>query len=211
MKVSKTLNDPDDIWADYVSVCSKVQYCTEIEGLFSALTRDVRSHGVDKIFSRLGATVKTHKPQGEQTLRALHKSVSTPFLPAMKFVCSYIAEFLNEIPHILKNSHQLKSKIENMLICSGDLFVKVDIKCFFMSGTHNALTDKCKPAFPPRTSDALSSLHHFILDNQFIVEGSELWKVLSGGGMGLTISGDTADMVFYTSVEKAFIIEKADP
>ena len=29
--------------------------------------------------------------------------------------------------------------------------------------------------------------------------------------MGLTISGDTADMAFYTSVEKAFIIEEADP
>ena len=84
-----------------------------------------------------------------------------------------------------------------MLIYSSELFVEIDIKDFFMSGAHNALTDAWLPAYPPTDAEILSSLHHFILDNQFILEGHELWKVPTGGGMGLTISGDTVDMAFF--------------
>ena len=140
-KVQNSLHHPEDVWAEYLSICSKVQHKTRITGLFSALVRDANVVGVERIFSTLGATVKTHKDQGEQVLRPLHKSVSTPFLPGMKFLCSYLSEFLKTLPHILRNSQQAKEEILDLVLLGSDKFVKVDIKDFFMSGSHPSLTD----------------------------------------------------------------------
>ena len=80
-----------------------------------------------------------------------------------------------------------------------------------MTGDHPALTASCRPAYPVRHADILSALPSFLLYSQFIREGVDLWKVVTGGGMGLNISGDTTDTSFYHTAEKQFVFAVPDP
>ena len=171
------------------------------------LTRDAESVGIQGIVSSLGSTCKTHKDSGSQCLRPLHKSTRNPLNLAMRFLRYFMREFLQDKAHILKNSRQLKKKLDTLNVLFSDLLVKIDVKDFFLSGRASTLADICSIVFPNEIRQECKALLLFLLENQFVMdnESGAVRRCIRGSGMGLCFSGEIADLVFYRLAETHFL------
>ena len=72
----------------YCAAVRKIGRRTEDRELASALFSSIRNSNHEDLFSRVDATVKTHKEQGKVSLRVLHCSVRHPFTSGMRWQCS---------------------------------------------------------------------------------------------------------------------------
>ena len=87
-------------------------------------------------------------------------------------------------------------------------FLPFDIKDYFMSGTHTALTQDSSSHMDHPLRSAFRKITHAVLRNQFVRvpnAGHRLWQVMCGSGMGMSCSGELSDMTFYNNVERDFL------
>ena len=97
-------------------------------------------------------------------------------------------------------------------------FIKLDIKDFYMSGEHALLTKYSAMVVDPGLREDYEFLTNAVLKSQYVAPKGPLggpqgkstssngtfnvYKVLSGAGMGMAASGHVADACFYHLVEK---------
>jgi hypothetical protein len=79
--------------------------------LGQALLSDFHRIGSAGIFSLLQVKVKTHKPQGSVSCRALHAATRHPMAPAMRYIVSHIDKTLRPLKHLYKSTRDLRAHI----------------------------------------------------------------------------------------------------
>eukprot|EP00959_Pyramimonas_sp_CCMP1952_P467524 9491775-Pyramimonas_sp.AAC.1 len=108
---------------------------------------------------------------------------------------------LRQQTHILRDTHDLLKQLGHVEVGAGDVFVRFDIKDFFMSGSHQELVDESSELLDDADDKRIYKILLLaILRNQLIsAEGTDrLWKVELGTGMGLLCSGEVADAAFHS-------------
>ena len=153
-------------------------------------------------------TCKSHKDPGQVVLRQLHCSTEHPWAPAMRYVRECIGKKLKQQKHIVKNSIHLKALLETITVSRSSRLLKIDIKDFFMSGSHRHLLRRVSRCAPAGAQQSFEDLVWCILHNQFVrVPGvRECFRVARGSGMGLICSGDISDWTFFVDAEENFVL-----
>ena len=161
------------------------------------------------MFSRASCTMKTHKAPGDVKIRLLHESTRNPFYSAMKFVQIRLREFLNHLPHMIKDTSQLVSCLRRTKISHHSQMHKVDLENYYMSGTPEWLSTYSTYSFDNKERNAYNMIVHSILESQFVIDPCDsniLHRVIAGSGMGWLFSGEVSDMAYYWHVERPFIL-----
>lgn len=172
----------------------------------SSLLQPARVSKAANVSACLKYTVKTHKPPGEVGFRALHSSVNTPLLGAMKFIASLLKPQLTALPHLLKRSADAVKQLQHWRVSPSAFLITIDIKDFFLDGNHAQITSACQELVEP--SWRSSFLVKFILDAQYLTSPcfpERMWKVNKGAGMGLQCSGELVDSTFFKTVEEGIL------
>ena len=198
--------DPVAVLEEYRDVAREISMYGEDDPnhlLFRHLVSSVHE-SPQKVVYRLGATAKTHKPAGSCKLRVLHcMQRQSPLAPMMHFVSAMLRPKLSGLYHIIRDSTDFLAKIKSLNISSQCILVKVDVKEYFMSGTHDILVQQSSKFFDGaelhRYRDALKC----VLENQFVSQGpsSPIFQVTCGSGMGVSCSGEVSDAALYFLAE----------
>ena len=108
------------------------------ENLVRELTRPCRQKG--EIISVLMNTVKTHKEDGEVSLRPIHASSAYIFEGPAIWLGKLIKMKLAIVaPHIIKNSAAVRERVSKHEFQGVAKLIKIDIKDFFLSGSKSEL------------------------------------------------------------------------
>ena len=174
----------------------------------SSLLQPARVSKAANVFACLKYTLKTHKPPGEVGFRALHSSVNTPLLGAMKFIASWLKPQLTALPHLLKRSADAVKQLQHWRVSPSAFLITIDIKDFFLDGNHAQITSACEELVEPPWRSSFLILVKFILDAQYLTSPcfpERMWKVNKGAGMGLQCSGELVDSTFFKTVEEGIL------
>ena len=112
---------------------------------------------------------------------------------------------------MLKDSHHFASEVSELEPTSDDLYILLDVKDFFLSGTRQQL---CDAVFSSMTADMrkrVSPVLNFLLTHQYItteVTSDQVWQVVLGGGQGFPHAGDVCDAAFSGLVESKFACDR---
>ena len=154
-----------------------------------ALRRSLLSdahNGVDRMVASLSVTCKTHKPNGKVELRPIHSSCSHPCQPGMRWMNHLLKAKLDELPHLLQNAESLMAQLRSVSFPLGIRCLKLDIKDFYLTGSHNVLIERSASLLDAEDRDDYRLLAEAVLSNQYIVSGisSNIYKVVKGYGDG---------------------------
>ena len=100
----------------------------------------------------------------------------------------------------MQSTEEFVQRLDAIRIDPGDILVRIDVKHFYMSGTHDELVSAILKAFP-RTllRQRLKEAVYFLLAHQYIESKllpGRCWVTKIGSGMGLRHSGAIADLAF---------------
>ena len=171
------------------------------------------SFGVSNVCASLQHTVKTHKPAGSVVLRPIHAFGSNPMCPGMRWLKGNLRPVLERLPHLLKNSQDLMDKLRSFRLPRDVRFLKLDVKDFFLTGSHGFLIETCAGLLPPSERASFRLMADAVIRNQFITSGNcpgKTFRVVNGTGMGMIPSGDISDLVLFSCLEKNFILKPSN-
>ena len=182
------------------------------KSLVKELSRGSKIQSLHDLVAPVTANYKTHKDQGNISIRVLHDNSSTPFLALGRWISKMVRPaLLQQGPHIVINTPGLLTMINSVSIEPNDMLVKADVKDYFMSGSHANLAEYtsrfCDADYKSSVKDACEFLLHY----QFVnldEQNAEMHQVVEGAGMGLNASGDIADCAFLCDRERSFILRK---
>ena len=180
----------------------------EKRGFIGSVLQPARVHKPSNIFACLKYTVKTHKPDGQVSFRALHSSVNTPLQGAMKFISFLLKPQLRALPHLLSSSAEVAQQLSALRVGPEAHLLKIDIKDFFMDGSQSEIAAACISMVDPAWQSTFRYLVEYILDTQYVVTPcfpGKVYKVRRGAGMGLLCSGELCDSTFYKTVEEQIL------
>ena len=114
-----------------------------------------------------------------------------------------------EMPYILRTTEEFRAQIVLFRVEPSDIFIKLNIRDYFVSGKIMDLHDACLRGFEsgPRRA-LLSDVLFFLLFNQFVstpFEAGRVWRQQVGSGMGLPHSGELMDRAFSNSGERSLV------
>lgn len=197
-----------DMAEEYCNLVRKISLKLGDQDLCRALVSGFRACKDEtewkRMFSRLQITIKSHKPPGKVTCRPIHSSVSSPLLPAYRWVALMLRPYLSSLQHLFKDSFEAFQKIRSVRLPKNVRFFRYDLVDFFLSGNHGLLTRLCTEAVEEKYRDAFAKVCRYVLENQIVaVENHEtgIWKVVEGSGIGLTWSPEIANTAFDRLVE----------
>lgn len=101
--------------------------------------------------------------------------------------------------------------IPSIVLEEDDVFVKADIKDYFMSGEPSVLVENANSMFTGAKKSLMIDISNLLVENQFVQSDcfpGRLWYVVKGTGMGLSHSGEFADAAFYTVAERAWAVNR---
>jgi hypothetical protein len=184
----------------YKSLASRASKIVDSTSCFMKIQSTLES-GILPAF--LGLSAKTHKPQGEVTMRCIHKGIAPCFLGLSKWVASQL-EPLADRPWIVKDTSTFVDRCRGMSVTSNSRMSTFDLKDFFLSGTPNHIATTISSAFD---DVGLKAVMHdalfFLLDNQFVITqcADSMYKCTRGSGIGLLHSALVASVLFILDVE----------
>ena len=169
--------------------------------LLASFLRNLRNWGISGFVNRIGFTVKSHKCSGDVKPRVLHLSHHSPFKPPLKYLSRCINSNLKSYTHIVADSSDLLRKLhsQRLVLSPNARFVCIDIKDFFMSGTHSELAQHAPKHVPQRLEVHAKRLISLVLRHQVVQpakyedDDDETFYVARGSGMGMTGSGEILD------------------
>lgn len=173
-----------------------------------SILQPARIFAAANIFSCLKYTVKTHKAAGEVCFRALHSSVNTPLQGAMKLISHFLKPKLATLSHLCASSAEVAQKLRSCHVDGSAYLLKIDIKDFFMDGSHSQIMSACLAMIDPAWRPCCKPLVEYILNTQYVFSPclpGKLYKVRRGAGMGLLCSGELVDSTFYKTVEESIL------
>lgn len=170
--------------------------------------KDVRPRAC--MIANFKSTVKTHKTPGSQTIRPLHALARSPFAPGMRLARHFLVDAMRHFRHVLADSHDLRRKLDSLVVETTDRLMKVDVKDSFFSGDHESLYNAIATAGlgPQESRRQVNSLFKFSLFSQYEKWKDQIFQVMQGTGMGLIHSGDMADLIFAKLCEENWILDK---
>eukprot|EP00438_Fugacium_kawagutii_P033550 Skav211084 [mRNA] locus=scaffold2002:133662:134778:- [translate_table: standard] len=172
-------------------------------GMARAMRQSLKG-GERHLVRKLNVTVKSHKPAGQVAFRNIHGGMCYPFSGLGAWLAHNL-QSLRKIPHILRNSGDLVTQLEQFQSGNAVTFVKVDIKDCFMSGTREELQQFASELLGARIRNVGKQVIDFLLKHQYVQSDfcpQQMWQVVVGTGMGLNFSGELSDAAFYTMAEK---------
>lgn len=189
--------------------CGLVKYIgeeTEDEDLANSMLSSLR-RGCKSFVTKILTTVKTHKPEGQQSMRIVHAAPRHFAKPAMRWISATIQHHLKQFNHILKDTDHLLQLLRNIQVPDNALLVRFDIKEFFMSGTHKAICEAAQHVFPPSCRKSALLMVEHILKSQIVTDewSKKYFRVKIGSGMGLVCSGELSDSAFCHLAEQDFV------
>ena len=120
---------------------------------------------------------------------------------------SKIQPRLSQLPHLVINSADFMRKTENLRLPHVCRFMKLDIKDFYMSGSHEDLVTYSSLCVDQEVRSDYTILSKAILASQYVsCSGKDIYRVKSGAGMGMLAPGHVADSAFYSMVEAPFVL-----
>ena len=160
--------------------------------------------------TRLGLTAKTHKCQGEVTLRCIHKS-SVPKLGQFSaWIVLVLRPLLGNISWLAPDSRKVVAMLHDHPITQDSVAYKWDIKDFYLSGTPlQIVSNICTyvASFDAGLADLVRMVLFYVLDTQFIIAfaSTDIYKCIFGSGIGLSHSSVVANLLFFILHEQHVI------
>ena len=108
---------------------------------------------------------------------------------------------LESLPHLVLDSLQVTRELRQTSCEGPEVFAKLDVKSFYMSGLPDVLSNTSCKVFDVGERGLLEETVFWSLDHQYVCVlelPNRVWKVELGSGMGLKHSGEVADASFYT-------------
>ena len=203
-----TRHDFVDIWQDYYDAVRAIT--VDNNSLRCALLGDaVLAKNDDNMVAKLHYTCKSHKPNGAVVLRPIHSYVKTPLAPGHRWLASQLDPILSQTPHLLKDSNDLMTRLKHLKVPAGCRAIKLDVKDFYLSGSHELIINKCSSLLPAESRGNFRLMASVVLHNQLVrsEHAHGLWRVVEGTGMGMIPSGSLSDATLYACMEKDFILK----
>jgi len=116
---------------------------------------------------------------------------------------------LSTMWHILRDSKDFVDRVTGLRVGPLSTLGVIDIKEFFMSGTHQIITSSTSSQVDIRFREVYKALLSWLLKNQYIQVHNvpnAVWRVLCGTGMGSLMSGELADVCFFILAEASFVL-----
>lgn len=161
--------------------------------------------------SKIGLTLKTHKPPGSVVFRVLLDCSFSPFTPLARWINVKLDHHLGALTHIAKDTRTLLNQVDRLEIDCRVILAKADIKDYYMSGEHSELCTSVSSLFPEqRLASLVKDATDFLISNQYVRHkalGDVIYRACNGAGMGMTASGNLADSVFYSTMELPFTLD----
>ena len=116
---------------------------------------------------------------------------------------------LSHLPHLLTDGQDFMNKVSRVCLPLACRFVKLDIKDFYMSDTHDALVANSSLSVDVAERDDYRCMASAVWRSQFVKSSfhSHAFRSKVGAGMGMLSSGHVADAAFYEKVEKVFVLK----
>lgn len=161
--------------------------------------------------------VKSHKAPGKVKPRVIHAGGSTLYAPLGSWVVARLRPLTRKrFTHILASSDDLEVFLQGLDVEEGDLLATADIESFYPSGDQVQLAVAAALALEEAGADAseVSLIHDivlFVLQHQYVVcssDPSTVWRAVGGGGIGVTLSGETADEALAQFQELLTVLNK---
>ena len=193
----------------YFQVAHNIQILENSPELGAQLRKSTKLTGACLI-SRLNFTVKSHKPQGQVSVRNLHCSGKYSFKGVGLWLQKRLASKLDNIPYLIKNPIQVGLLLRDISLSSGVSVYKFDIKEFFISGPLGELQHDAMAIFEHdnnATKRTIAEAMSVLLSSQFVRSDitGRCVQVCEGSGMGLPQSGGIADAAFHTKAEQVLL------
>ena len=210
--------DFPEIVQTYRDIITSIQEVTNFKDFQSTVFRPLRDFEPANLVSRLDMNVKSHKLDGEVSMRPIHASSKHPFGPGFQFISNVIRDKMKDMPHLLRDSDDFLFKLSSVRMLDGDLFVKVDVKDLFMSGRTQRIANISTSAAPSAVNGKagfrglFKDLVSHVMSTQFVSNcqrlrlESVIFNVIIGSGMGLKCSGELSDYAFYILCEVSFLL-----
>ena len=190
----------------YFKLCRDIETCIREPGLARELRKSVQN---GFLVAKLKPTCKSHKPNGEVTHRPVHALPGYAFKGCSRWISMVLRRNLLRRNYLLKDTLQFIKSISQMRAKAEHIFIKLDVKDFFMSGDANDLVETSSRLVPENLVNTYMEVLHHLLYSQFVKSEEfpgEFWRVTKGTGMGLPHSGEVADGCFAVLVEDAWAI-----
>ena len=154
-------------------------------------------------------TIKTHKEKGAVVPRPIHSYPRNHMAPGMRWLAQKLSPCLSRVPHLLRDSSDLMTKLKSFKLPEGSRCLKFDVKDFYLTGSHDYLIEQSASILDPSDKEDFSVLAKSILSNQYVHAGpaNVLLQVRHGTGMGMIASGHISDAVLYSSLERDLMLK----
>lgn len=159
-----------------------------------------------KIRAKVLPLCKSHKDEGEVSVRAVHSLPGFAFESLARWLICEIRKITAGLPHLIKHSAQVVESLSDFKE-DGWFFVKMDIKDFYVIGQRDWLAKRLSEAFPEDLRDVVYRVTRFLVFNQFVYSDvlDESFEVSTGFGIGMIHAGDCADLLFHHLAERHFV------
>ena len=101
------------------------------------------------------------------------------------------------------------SKLHQLEVPLDAVFMKIDVKNYFMSGNHDVLVANASKSCRQKTRDVFQRLLELVLTAQWVTPhstDSRTFRVQCGSGMGMACSGEVSDASLLQMAELPFIL-----
>ena len=196
----------DDERRLYIQLAKKVEELEDEDGLKRAICRSLSLPRATRV-ARMDITCKSHKPT--VAFRPLHTATNYAYKGLSIWLSQKIRSYLRKFDYLLKDSAFLVKDLESLDVWPTYVIVKLDIKDFFLSGNHQDLDRDTKCIFRGTERYVFSKVVSFLLSSQAVQHpySGDCYAIVTGTGMGLTHSGELADLALHSKVERHFVLD----
>lgn len=160
----------NDIATDYCGISRYIGEQTEDEESVNSFLSSLK-RGCASFITKILTTVKTHRAEGEQSMRIVHAAPGHFAKPAMRWVATMIQKHMGQRTHILKDTDHLLRLLKDVQVPEHTWLLRFGVKDFYMSDKHQTVSDAAGNAFPEHCRDSATLMVDHILRNQIVTDG----------------------------------------
>ena len=166
--------------------------------------------------AKVSVTVKTHKENSNVTMRIIHGCHLYPPQTLARWIGKQLRQYVTALDHVFSDTSEMLASIGRVPIDQPVMFLKYDVKDFFMSGAHyrlaKSLGNHIAETEGPlrRHARLIHDVVVFLLDSQYVSldpkdPEADTLHVSHGSGMGMQCSAEIADLSFFQLVESQVV------
>jgi hypothetical protein len=167
----------------YFKLARHIEKVTGEVGLGRTLTKSAKGQPT----SRLKITCKSHKLPGKVAFRNIHASPTYMLDGVCRWIAKHLREMLGKPMHLVRDGEEFATQISTFDVRASDVFIKLDIEQFFLSGECYELVADALAHLPDGVhKSTLRMALKFVLDNQWVTSDFDdefVWRTVKGTGM----------------------------